>query len=201
MNDKNLHNDTFEDFYKSAFDEVEMEIPADLTNSLMDKINPPKTPTKLSDKIGASNLYRLLQASLLLNLITVSVVAFYLTNTPASTIKIETPVKEIIIEQQKEALEPTVPVKENQTKETTQQPTVKKQTKTPTPVVPLRSTIVDTVLAVPVQDTLTTAAPVSTPTIIFESTETVKEEVPQDLDALRKALQDSTKGKSLFDKK
>ena len=99
MNDKNLHNDTFEDFYKSAFDEAEMEIPAGLTNSLMDQINPPKTPTKLSDKIGASKLYRFLQASLLLNLVTVSVVAYYLTNDSTSTIDIKTPVNEIIIEQ------------------------------------------------------------------------------------------------------
>ena len=201
MNDKNRHNDTFEDFYKSAFNDAEMEIPADLTNSLMEKINPPKAPTKLSDKIGASKLYRLLQASLLLNLVTVSVVAYYLTNTPSSIIRIETPVKEIIIKQQKESVEPIVPVKEKQNKETSQQPTINKSPKTPKSKVQQPQTInVDAVQTAPKQDSIAITSPPTT-SKQNENIEPEKQTAPQDLDDLRKVLQDSTKGKSLFDKK
>lgn len=201
MNDKNLHNDTFEDFYKSAFDEAEMEIPAGLTNSLMDQINPPKTPTKLSDKIGASKLYRLLQASLLLNLVTVSVVAYYLTNDSTSTIEIKTPVNEIIIEQKEKHTEPIIPEQETSSQETQTTP-AKQLATTPKPVVQNSSVITtDTIQTTTKQDTSSIIATVATPDIKTETEEPVKQEVPQDLDALRKALQDSTKGKSLFDKK
>lgn len=201
MNDKNLHNDTFEDFYKSSFDEAEMKIPAGLTNSLMDQINPPKTPTKLSDKIGASKLYRLLQASLLLNLVTVSVVAYYLTNDSTSTIDIKTPVNEIIIEQKEKHTEPIIPEQETNSQEIQTTP-AKQLATTPKPVVQKSSVITtDTIQTTTKQDTSSIITPVATPDIKTETEEPVKQEVPQDLDALRKALQDSTKGKSLFDKK
>lgn len=201
MKDKNLHNDTFEDFYKSAFDEAEMEIPAGLTNSLMDQINPPKTPTKLSDKIGASKLYRLLQASLLLNLVTVSMVAYYLTNDSTSTLEIKTPVNEIIIEQKEKHTEPIITEQETTSQEIQTTP-AKQATTTPKPVIQKSSVITtDTILTTTKQDTSSILAPVATPDLKAETEEPVKQEAPQDLDALRKTLQDSTKGKSLFDKK
>lgn len=210
MNKNQDHNDAFEDFYKSKFDGAEMDIPTGLVDSLMDSMpqepSPQNKQQSFSQRMGTTKLWRALKVSLLLNLITINIVGYYMFFAPEKTIIINTPIESILITQ------PTTDsISNNKGGElekmpsTVQSPTDRNQTEAHHSKNILNQTTVDKrpddVDAV-IVDSLNSDTQDTTKKEILETKKEIQPTLktgPKDLEAYRKAMQDSLDGRKLFE--
>lgn len=98
------NRDALEEFYYNTFNSEEIDVPADFTDAVMDNLSGETATTQnktWSEKIGAKKLFKFLKISMVLNLITVGTLGYYVLNNKTETIKIETPFKEVIIDEHK----------------------------------------------------------------------------------------------------
>ena len=210
MKDDQLHNDELEQFYQSAFDSAEMDVPAHFTDALMQKLETTglQTPAKksLSERIGSKKLFRFLQVSLAFNLVTVSIIGYHLLNNEKEVIEIGIPHANPIIK-----IDETSPSNETNTKENvipvpsqlTQPKENHKDLNTNTPKDPI---LLNEDLE---KDSLSFEIPpvnekkvdpiINSDPLIGKETELKNNNGPSSLEDLRNSLKDSLKGRELFE--
>lgn len=96
------NRDTLEKLYHKTFHSEEVDVPEGFTDAVMSKL---EVKNSWSQKIGAKKLFRYLKISLVFNLVTVGTLSYYLLNNKVEVIKIDTPLENIIVNEQ-ELLKP-----------------------------------------------------------------------------------------------